>query len=411
MTFFEVLRMALGALSANRGRSILTVLSITIGSFAIVVMSSLADSGFKTLERGIEELGGARILFVIQKKPERGEGKQAAYRKGFTLADREQTFDGIPHVEAVSLFTRLGWRREIISEKGARTNASLVAADAGFFDVFHMKVGRGRAFTDEENRGRAPVCVIGHKTAEKIGPSPTEPLGGFLTVGPLRCRVIGVFADNDRFGTNFGFDWTDLVVVPGESMGDLDPSVLARAAMFVKTDDPKSNDIVKRLINARLVKRHPGVDDFTLFDFSGIMLKFRAVFAGMELIVALLAGIALLVGGVGVMNMMLVAVSERVKEIGIRKALGARPRAIGIQFLAEAIMLSVFGGLTGVIVGVGVAIGASALIAKALSRWTFSLAPWAAIIALLVTMIIGVAFGWLPAKKAAALDPIEAMRR
>jgi putative ABC transport system permease protein len=410
MTYFEVLRMAFGALAANRARSALTVLSITIGAFAIVVMSSLADSGFKTLERGIEELGGARILFVLQKKPERGEGKQFAYARGLTLTDRERTFEGIPHVAGLTLFSRLGWK-EVTAESGQRASTSVVAADPGFFDVFRMKVGRGRAFTEEENRGRASLCVVGHKLAEKIGPTPNEPLGGFLTVGPLRCRIVGVLADNERFGTNFGFDWTNLVVVPGEAMGDLDPAVLQSASVFVKTDDPASNDMVKRLVNARLSARHPGVDDFTLIDFSGVMGRFRAIFAGMELIVALVAGIALLVGGVGVMNMMLVAVSERVKEIGIRKALGARPRAIGVQFMTEAVLLSTLGGTTGVVTGIGVAVAASALIARGLSTWQLSLAPWAIVAALVVTMVIGIGFGWLPAKKAASLDPIEAMRR
>jgi putative ABC transport system permease protein len=410
MSSLEILRMALGALAANRGRSALTVLSITIGAFAIVVMSSLADSGFKTLEHGIEELGGARIIFVVQKEPERGEAKRSAYRRGFTLVDRDRMLDEVPHVESRSLFSRL-WKKEVLAESGRRARTSVIAADAGFFDVFHMRVDRGRAFTDEENRARAPVCVVGHKLAEKIGPAPTEALGGFVTVGALRCRIIGVLADNDRVGTNFGFSWTDLVIAPGETMGELDPAVLSSAAVFLKTDSPSSNDVVKRLVNARLSARHPGVDDFTLFDFAGIMGSFRAIFAGMELIVALLAAIALFVGGVGVMNMMLVAVSERVREIGVRKALGARPRAIGAQFLTEAVLLSVLGGWTGVVTGLLTAILASTLIARAFSTWQMSLAPSAVVAALVVTLLIGVGFGWLPARKAAALDPTEAMRR
>jgi putative ABC transport system permease protein len=288
---------------------------------------------------------------------------------------------------------------------------SVVAVDARFFEVFRMRVGRGRAFTEEENRGRAALCVVGHKLAEKIGPTPSEPLGRFLSVGPLRCRIAGVLANNDRFGVGFGFDWTDLVITPSETMGDLEPRVLERAAVFIQTDAPTSNELVKRLLNVRLSARHPGVDDFTLLDFSGVMERFGAIFAAMELIVALLAGIALFVGGVGVMNMMLVAVSERVKEIGIRKALGARPRAIGVQFLAEAVLLSMIGGATGVLSGLATAVAASALIARSLTTWQMSLAPWAAVSALVVSLVIGVGFGWLPAKKAARLDPIEAMRR
>ena len=401
MSVLEIVRMALGALSANRGRSALTVLSITIGAFAIVVMSSLAESGFLTMNRGIEELGGARMLLVIQKTPERAEAKQVAYARGLSLADRDRMFDDLPHVTGLSLFSRLG-KKEVMAESGARATTSVLATDARFFDAFRMRVGRGRAFTEEENRGRAALCVVGHKLAEKIGPAPAEPLGRFLTVGRLRCRIAGVLADNERFGVGFGFDWNDLVITPSETMGDLEPRVLERASILVTTDAPGSNELVKRLINARLSARHPGVDDFSLLDFSGVMERFGAIFAAMELIVALLAGIALFVGGVGVMNMMLVAVSERVKEIGLRKALGARPRGIGAQFLAEAVLLSGIGGGAGVGLGLLVSIVTSALIARMLTSWQPSLAPWAATSALVVSMAIGIGFGWLPAKKAAA---------
>ena len=409
MRSIETLGLAVAGLAARRGRSALTILSITIGAFAIVVMSALASSGLRTMERGIEELGGARIVMVVSKTPERAEAKQAAYRRGFTLADRDRYIEGIPHVGGVTLFSRLG-KKEVQAESGLRATTSVVAADAGFFDVFRMKVARGRAFTDEENRGRVPACVVGHKLADKIGPSPTEPLGRLLSVGGLRCRIEGVFADNDRFGVGFGFDWTDLVVVPGESMSDVDPQVTLRATLFVQTDSPASNEIVKRIINARLSARHPGVDDFTLFDFSHMMESFRFVFAAMELVVALLAGISLFVGGVGVMNMMLVAVSERTTEIGIRKALGASARAIGAQFLVESALLATLGGGSGVAAGLGTAALASVLIARSIKSWQPDYAPWAAAGALVVAVGLGVVFGWLPAKRAAALDPIAAMR-
>lgn len=140
------------------------------------------------------------------------------------------------------------------------------------------------------------------------------------------------------------------------------------------------------------------------------MKRFGAVFAAMELIVALLAGIALLIGGVGVMNMMLVAVSERVREIGVRKALGARPSMIGAQFLTEAVLLAVVGGGVGVASGLAVAFGASRLIGHFVATWQTSFAPGATVGALAVSITIGVLFGWLPAKSAARLDPILAMR-
>lgn len=407
MPWHELARLAWSALGARRGRSALTVLSIAIGAFAIVLMTSLAESGLQTIARDIEELGGARILLVVQKRPERGEAKQNLYPRGITLADRDRLFADIPHVASLTLFSRLG-KKEVVADTGARATTSVVASDAGFFEVFRMRVARGRAFTDDENRARQPVCVVGHKLVAKMG---AGEVGQFLSVGPMRCRVIGVFADNDRFGTNFGFDWTDLVVVPGESMGDREPLVRMKSGVFLNTDAPSSNDIVKRIVNARFVGRHPGVDDFTLFDLSGAMQKFHVIFAVMEMLVALLAGIALLVGGVGVMNMMLVAVSERVGEIGLRKALGASPRAIGLQFLVESCLLSVAGGGAGIAAGVLTSIGAGALIVRLLPRWQLSLAPGAMLAAIVATLAIGIAFGWLPARRAAQLDPVEAMRR
>ena len=407
MTFVENLRLAASAIGQTRGRSALTVLSITIGAFAIVVMSSLAQSGLATMAHGIEELGGARLLLVVPKTPDRGEAKQASYAPGLSLTDRERVFRDLPHLEGVSMYSHLG-KKEILSDSGTRASSDLVAADARFFDVFRMRVARGRAFTEDENHGRAALCVVGHKLAAKLG---ADPLGHFLTAGPLRCRVAGVLANNDRFGVGFGFDWTDLVIAPSETLSELDPLVHADAVVLVQTDSPASNEAVKRIVNQRLVARHPGLDDFTLYDFSGVMQKFDAIFAAMELIVALLAGIALLIGGVGVMNMMLVAVSERVREIGIRKALGARPREIGAQFLAEAVLLAILGGGAGVLSGLGVAALAALVIRHFITSWQTSLAPGATLSALVISIAIGVTFGWLPAQRAARLDPIMAIRR
>lgn len=410
MGFFETLRMAASALAANRGRSVLTVLSITIGAFAIVVMSSLAESGLNTLARGIEDLGGARILLMWPKKPERGEGKAFAYATGIRPVDRERIAKDLPHVSNLSLYSEMG-EMDVMTDSGLKARPSVIAGDADFFAAFNLPIAEGRLFNEDDNRARAPVCVVGTKLVEQVFPAPAKAVGSLLSVGALRCRVIGALAKTERFGVKFGFDWSDLVVVPSEAMTDVDPSTPEQAVLFVKTDSAAANDIVKRLINARMEQRHPGVDDFTILDFASSMGEFHTMFMTLELIVAVLAGIALFVGGVGVMNMMLVAVSERVKEIGLRKALGASPRAIGLQFVLEAALLSVLGGLVGVALGVGTAIGASILIAKQFSTWQRSLAPWAIVAALVVTLVIGVGFGWLPAKKAAALDPVEAMRR
>jgi putative ABC transport system permease protein len=180
--------------------------------------------------------------------------------------------------------------------------------------------------------------------------------------------------------------------------------------VLVQTDDVRSNNAVMRLLNARLIARHPGVDDFSLLDFSGVMARFGAIFTAMKLIIAVLAGISLLVGGVGVLNIMLVAVSERAREIGVRRALGARRSSIAAQFLSEACLLASGGGAMGVLLGLGVAFAMSRLIVHFLPAWQPSLAPSAALFAEGSTLIIGAVFGVLPARRASNLDPASAMR-
>ena len=402
------LAIAAKALSGHKLRSLLTVLSITIGAFAIVLMSSLAESGLTTLSRGIEELGGARLILLIPKSPERAEDKAGMYESGFRRRDMDRLFEGVPHIDEATMYASLG-TRDVSSDQGKQDRTDLVAGDSRFFDAFRMRVGHGRAFSEEENLRRARVCVVGHKLGAKLWRG--DPIGRSITMGALRCRVIGVLADNDRFGVGFGFNWVDLLIVPLEAAADVEPSARVQSVIVAKTDDARANDPVKRILNSRLLLRHQGVDDFSILDFSTIMTKFEAVFTIMEAIVGLVAGIALVIGGVGVMNMMLVSVSERVREIGIRKALGAAPFDISAQFLSEAVLLSGFGGFLGTLGGAVGAALASALIHNFLPTWVGVVSTAAVITAMVVSLGVGVGFGWLPARRAGRLDPIVAIRR
>jgi putative ABC transport system permease protein len=402
------LRIAARALWAHKFRSALTVLSITIGAFAIVLMSSLAQSGLITLQRGIEDLGGARLLLVVPKDPERAEVRARSYELGLTRADRDRAFDGLPHVVGRSLYANMD-AMEVLADSGESTSSDLVAGDSQFLDVYRLKLARGRTFTEEENDQHARVCVVGHVIAERLWRG--DPIGRRMTIGGVRCLVIGVLADNHRFGVSFGFDWVKLVVMPGETVADVVPKLRERNLIIAKTDDASANDAVKRIVNATLSDRHHGIDDFTLYDFSGVMKKFHAVFVVMELLVGCIAGIALVIGGIGVMNMMLVSVSERVREIGIRKALGARPQQIRAQFLVEAALLAGVGGIAGAGLGALCAVASSALIANFLKSWVGVVSSGAVIAALATALGVGVIFGWFPARRAGALDPVEAMRR
>ncbi|MDI3288320.1 ABC transporter permease [Polyangium sp. 15x6] len=400
--------LATRALGAHRTRSLLTISSIMIGAFTIVFMMSLAEGGLETLVRGIEEIGGARLVLVTPKEPERAAAKKDSYPKGITRADRAQILAALPHVAGHTAYASLG-KRDIVADTGETARADLVAADAHFLDAYRMDLARGRPFSDEEDLAHAGVCVVGPALKKSLWSG--EAVGRKLTVGGFRCRVIGEIAPAARFGVSFGFDWQNLLVVPAEAMAAVEPATRTSLAFLVKTDDPRSNDVVKRIVNAILESRHHHIDDFTIFDFSGIMGQFRAIFLIMQVVVGFIAAIALVVGGVGIMNMMLVSVSERVREIGIRKALGASPGDIGAQFLCEALLLSALGGALGVGLGAVAAMGASALLRGAVETWAGGVSTGAAAVALCVSVGIGALFGFFPARRASRLVVVEALRR
>jgi putative ABC transport system permease protein len=402
------LKMAWGSLASRKVRSLLTLSTVGIGCFAIVLAASLAASGLASLKQSIEELGGARLILVDPKLAELAEKKQAQSDAEIDEDDRNALATDMPHLESLSHYATLD-EQDVTSDLGRSTRADFVAADEGFFDMFRMRVAAGRPFDDDDIRGAAQHCVVGPKVAEALWFD--SPLGHKLTIGKINCRVVGLFADNNRWGTDFGFNWNNVVVMPFRTAALRLPNVRSNAGIALRTDTRFANAVVKRIVNARLDRNHAGVDDFAIYDLAEVMDRFETTFALLELLVALFSGIALFIGGVGIMNMMLVSVSERVREIGIRKALGATPAHLSQQFLLESSLLSTAGGVVGVGLGFGAVFGAGLVIRSSLSGWLVVYSTPAVLLALGASVVTGVAFGWFPARQAARLDPVEAIRR
>ncbi|MBL8636695.1 MAG: ABC transporter permease [Myxococcales bacterium] len=403
------LQIALRVLRANLFRSTLTVASIVIGAFSIVLMTSLAESGFGTLSRSFEELGGARLISMWPAKPEHAEGKEAMHLGGIDRHDAEAVRK-VPHLVSLTQFVS-SWRQDLQSDSGTRLQGDLVGGDAAFLTFFRYQLAEGRGLDEDDIVGRTRSCVIGHELANKLWGEGSKVIGRNITVAGTHCKVVGRLQKVDRWGLGFGWKWDELLLLPIDTLLDRMPQLgkLGRR-MFLLTDNPKHNDIVKRIVNALLMERHHGIDDFRLFDFETRLKGFFQVFLIMKVIVGLLASISLVVGGVGIMNIMLVSVSERVREIGIRKALGATPSDIGRQFLVEATLLSGVGGAMGAGMGVLGALLGGAIISHFKPTWLTLISRPAVLIALSSSGLIGLLFGYWPARSASRLDPVVAIR-
>lgn len=404
----EHARTALRSLRAHKFRSMLTVSSITLGAFSIVLMSSLAESGLTTLARDIEELGGARILMIAPKKPEREKGRASSSPGRLTVRDRDVLFESVPYIKHRTMYAGLE-RKDVMNAAGKPARTDFVAVDGGFFAALGLKLAKGRLINEEDDRQRARVCVVAFDLAKKLWDG--DAVGQWLTIDGERCEIVGQLAKVDHWDVDFGFEWLDFVAMPFQAAAETREEVLFGAIIQLQTEHVSKNDIAKRVVNAILVDRHNGVDDFQIWDFNAFMAQFEMIFAVMQAVVGLIAGIALVVGGIGVMNMMLVSVSERTREIGIRKALGATPEAISAQFLAEAAALSGIGGALGTALGVGAAIGVNLFIHSLEKLWIGEISVPAVIIAMSAALLIGVGFGFYPARSASRLDPVAAIRR
>jgi putative ABC transport system permease protein len=316
----------------------------------------------------------------------------------------------IPHVETVTAFVSLR-NKGLYGDNGKRLNGDVVGADMKFLQFFRYHLAEGRMLDPEDATQHARVCVIGDVLADKMWGRGEQVIGRTVMVSGLHCRIVGRLAKLDRWGIGFGWEWDSVIVMPIDTLADHDAaSVDSGRRIFLLTDSPTHNEIVKRIVNAVLLERHHGVDDFSIFDFEKRLAGFYRVFLIMKVIVGLLAGISLVVGGVGIMNIMLVSVSERVREIGIRKALGASPADISRQFLVEAAMLSGFGGAIGAGLGFGGTILGGLIIQHFKPRWLILVSEPALIMALFSSALVGVVFGYVPAKNASRLDPVTAIR-
>ncbi len=394
MSLLEALRVALRALVTNRLRSALTTLGVLIGVMSVVLLVAIGQGARQEITGAIEGLG-SNLLFVL---PGDGDFGAAPARSQFTLDDVDDLDRELPGAQPRVAGSVIGG--EPVQADGQRFTSTINGVTAGYLDVVVRQVARGQAFTESDVATSRRVAVLGAGIADELFPG-QDPIGNTLTIGGIRYRVIGVL---EQVGSApFGPDQDRELYIPITS-AQRQFATSRIDALFVQASSTATVDEDREVVE-RVLERRLDPDSFSVLSQDDIIGVVGDILQILTLVLAAIAGISLLVGGVGVSNIMLVSVSERTREIGLRKALGARTRDITRQFLFEAMTLTVVGGLVGLALGIGLAelVAVFAPIPAEVTWWSVALA-------LGVSVGVGLVFGVLPARRAGRLDPVEALR-
>lgn len=393
MSIREAVRVALQALVANRLRSLLTTLGVVIGVFAVVLLVAIGQGARQEITATIEGLG-SNLLFVF---PGEGDFTAAPARSRFTLADVDRVTREVGEEDRVAAYLISG---ETLRADGASSVATLLGVTASYTEVVTREVARGQAIGANDVATGRRVAVVGADVGDSLFAG-ADPIGRRVTVGGLRFRITGVL---ERVGGSlFGPDRDEQVLIPITTAQrlfgtDRVDAIFVRATSTATIDEDVAR--VEQALSSRFE-----ASEFSILTQDEIIGVVGDILELLTFVLAAIAGISLLVGGVGVSNIMLVSVSERTREIGLRKALGARTRDITLQFLLEAVVLTGLGGLIGL--GSGVAV---AQVVDAYAPVPAIVTGWSVALALGVSVAVGVFFGVWPARRAGRLDPVVALR-
>ncbi|MGC8874455.1 MAG: ABC transporter permease [Chloroflexia bacterium] len=406
MNILEGIRIALRALAANKLRAALTMLGIIIGVAAVIALLSLGQGVQATVQEQIQGIGSdLLIVFPGTFGGESVKVQPLTYRDAEALADPLNA----PSVAAVAPVIQ---RQARVSFGKRNGQATVVGVTPEYAYVRNAQVVAGRFIQDEDLATRSRVCVVGYKVLETLFPE-TDPIGQTIQIGTVPCQVIGVMEPKGAGG--FGADVDSYVYVPLSTAatrlfglrtvsGDFPVTLINVAALDRQAVDPAIEEITRVLRERHRLTYQD--NDFTIVTQQDIIEVAGSIINILTIFLGAIAGISLLVGGIGIMNIMLVSVTERTREIGIRKAVGAKRRDILWQFLIEAMVLSVLGGVVGIVLG---AVGANS-VARLSTELRAILTPGIVLMATGFSAAVGLFFGIYPAMRAASLHPIDALR-
>lgn len=404
MNIYNLFKIALKALSNNKMRCFLTMLGIIIGVGSVITMLAIGQGSKESIKANIAEMGSNMIMIMPGTDMRGGVRQSSDDMQKLKPADYASMQEGMTYVKGIS--PEVSSQGQFINgNNNYPSKISGVAPD--YLDIRKLTVESGMMFTERDLQSAAKVCIIGKTVADELFPSGESPIGKVIRFNKIPFKVVGMLKSKGY--NSMGQDQDDVVLAPYTTIMKRVLAIDYLQMLFASAVSEEKTEEAIEEISGILRKNHKlkatDYDDFNIRSQQELSSMMSSTSDMMTLLLACVAGISLLVGGIGIMNIMYVSVTERTREIGLRMSIGARGRDILTQFLIESIIISITGGLIGVILGCG-----SAWVVNVLFHWPVQIQIFSVILSFVVCTVTGVFFGWYPAKKASNLDPIEALR-
>lgn len=405
MNISNLFKIALRAIAANKLRSFLTMLGIIIGVASVIAMMAIGQGSKKSIQANIAEMGSNMIMIRPgQDKGPSGAQQDASDMQTLKLKDYETLKEQSKYLAAIS--PSVNASGQFINGNN-NTPSTIYGISADYLEIRQLKIEDGEMFSDEDVKTSAKVCVIGKTVADNLFTNGEDPVGKVIRYNKIPFRIVGVLKSKGY--NSFGMDQDDMVLAPYTTVMKRILSVTYLQGINASAITEDMTDLAIEDVTNILRENHKlkgtDEDNFTIRSQQEMAEMMNSTSDTMTILLLVVACISLVVGGIGIMNIMYVSVTERTKEIGLRMSVGARGIDILNQFLIESVLLSVTGGLIGVVCGIGAAVGINVF-----AHWPIQIQPWSVLLSFAVCSATGIFFGWYPAKKAASLDPIEAIR-
>lgn len=400
----NLFKIALRALANNKLRAFLTMLGIIIGVASVIAMLAIGQGSKKSIQQQISEMGSNMIMIHPGAEMRGGVRQDPSAMQTLKLENYEKLSEECTYLSGIS--PNVSSSGQLVA--GANNYPSSVSGvSMDYLTIRQLTVEQGEMFTENDIRTAAKVCVIGKTIVDNLFPDGSDPIGKVIRCNQIPFRVIGVLKSKGY--NSMGMDQDDVVLAPYSTVMKrlLAQTYLSGIFASALTEDmtDEAVDEITTILRREHKLKETDDDDFTIRTQQELSSMLNTTTDLMTTLLACIAGISLVVGGIGIMNIMYVSVTERTREIGLRMSVGARGVDILSQFLIEAILISITGGLIGVIIGRG-----ASFMIKTIAHWPVFIQPWSVLLSFLVCTVTGVFFGWYPAKKAADLDPIDALR-